>query len=416
MKLPKAANQSLVREMNTSIIMDRIRLNAPLSRSDLATQTGLTRSTVSLIIDRLIDLGFVHETTIRHDPKVGRPGTLLQFNPSGGFAVGMELGVDFITVVVTNFISEVLWRDRQDSDPREDRSSILVRAENLISQAVEVGIQLGLRPLGIGVGVPGLVDTPQGKLVYGPNLQWTDLPLRELWLQRFGLPVFVENEANCACLGEYFYGAAHNIKNFLYLKSGFGLGGGIMIDGQLFRGANGFAGEIGHMALYQDGPLCGCGRVGCWETFVRPANLLADITTRLENGEKSLISALPGGDKVTLSAVVEAAQKQDAMVMRAIEAHGRHYAAGISNLVNLFNPELVVLGGAISPINPWLIPVIEAALQTNVLHPLRELTRIEASLQGEDACLLGAIALVLDNIWREPLSSLEPVTSTGLGE
>lgn len=407
MNRQKTADQSYVRELNTSIVMDCIRLRAPISRADLAARTGLNRSTISLIIDELIDRGFVRETT-RQDSKIGRPGILLQFDPNGGFAVGVEIGVDFLSVILTNFIGEVLWRNHQTIDQKDGQIAILERAENYIEEALKFGKELGLRPLGIGVGIPGLVDARLGKLVFAPNLRWTDVPIRLIWMRRFNLPVFVENEANCAALGEYFYGVAHDVKDFVFLKTGVGLGGGIMIGGSLFRGASGFAGEIGHMTLYADGEQCGCGRKGCWETYVRPSSLLNEVSRRLKNGEKSVITDMANQDPddVTMEMVVQAAQQNDPVALSGIENLGGHLAVGISNLINVFNPELVVLGGALSLTSRWLIPVINASLESNILPPLRRTIRIESSSETDDACLLGAIALVLDDILREPLNAV----------
>ncbi len=404
MAQPKTANQTLVREMNASIVMDCIRLYAPLSRADLAARTGLMRSTISLIVDELIGRSFVREIH-RQDSKIGRPGTLLEVNPNAGFAVGLEIGVDFLAVIVTNFVGEILWRKTRAASEDESQITRLEQVEQIIAEALEAGKKLSLRPLGIGVGVPGLVDAELGKLVFAPNLRWTDVPLRLIWMRRFGLPVFVENEANCACLGEYFYGNARNISNFVFLKTGVGLGGGVMIDGKLFRGANGFGGEIGHMALYQDGELCACGRRGCWETYVRPSKLFQIITDKLEAGQKSRIDALLKGDLTNLSMneVIAAAREEDALVLSALEEYASHLTVGINNLINIFNPELVILGGTLSGAGPWLVPVISASIQQNVMPPLRHITRIETSARGEDACLLGAIALVLDDILREPL-------------
>jgi predicted NBD/HSP70 family sugar kinase len=408
MNRPKTADPSLMRELNASIIMDCIRLKAPLSRADLAGYTGLTRSTVSLIVNDLINSGFVQESTTRQDPKVGRPGLLIEFNPKGGFVVGVEIGVDFISVILTDFTSQILWRYQEQTSEQETQSVILERAEELVARAVAIGMQLGMRPLGIGVGIPGLVDVRHGKVMYAPNLCWYDFSLRQRWTERFNLPIFVENEANCACLGEHFYGVAHDVKDFIFLKTGVGLGGGVLLDSKLFRGASGFAGEVGHMTLYSHGPLCRCGRVGCWETFVRPTKLVSDITERLQKGEPSLLPALVNGDltKITLNELAEAAKSQDALTLHALEVLGNHFAVGIANLVNVFNPELVVLGGSLLPVIPWLIPIIRTSLETNVLQPLRGITRIETSSQGEDACLLGATALVIREILSEPLNGL----------
>jgi len=404
MARPTTADHALVRKVNASLILSHLRLNAPLSRAELAGWTGLNRSTVSLIINELIDQGFVHET-MRQDPKIGRPGMLLQFNPDAGFAIGVEMGVDFITVIATNFIAEVIWRQTELIGADEEQIAIMERAEQMISAAMDFGRDHGLRPLGIGVGMPGLVDAHQGKLVFAPNLKWVDMPIRLIWTRRFNLPVFVENEANCAALGEHFFGVAHDIDDFIYLKTGVGLGGGIMIGGRLFRGATGFAGEIGHITLYEGGDTCGCGRRGCWETYVSPTALVHMICVRIDSGESSLISELVQDDlsKLDLDVIIAAARQGDAVTLKVLEQIGVHLGVGISNLVNIFNPQLVVLGGALSLLGKWLIPIIKNSLQANILPPLRDSIRVESSPQGLDACVLGAVALVLDDILREPL-------------
>jgi glucokinase-like ROK family protein len=403
----KISDQAFVREFNTSVVMDHIRLYAPISRAELAVRTGLNRSTITLIINELIDRGYVHETN-RRDPSVGRPGMLLQFNPNGGFAIGIEIGVDFISVLLTNFVADILWSHRETIVPGIDRIAMMEMAENIISQAFAYGKDIGLRPLGIGVGIPGLVDARQGKLVFAPNLKWSDIPIRLIWMSRFNVPVFVENEANCAAFGEYFYGVAHDTKDFIYLKTGVGLGSGIMIDGRLFKGANGFAGEAGHVTLYQGGEVCGCGRRGCWETYVSPAAIINSAVTKVETGKASIISDIVRGDltKVTLATLVEAAELEDPVANSTFEEAGVHLGIGIANLANIFDPGLIVLGGALSLCGKWLIPTIQKILQENILPPLRDKVRVEVSARGEDACAIGAAALVLDDLLREPMSSL----------
>ncbi|MEW5873239.1 MAG: ROK family transcriptional regulator [Chloroflexota bacterium] len=407
MSRPTTADQATVRKLNTSIVMECIRLQAPLSRAELAARTGLNRSTVSSIIDELIDRGFVHETT-RQDPKIGRPGMLLQLNPEGGFAIGVEVGVDYISVILTNFVAEVLWRRRVNILPGEQQIAILEQAEEMISQAIAYGRQAGLRPLGIGVGMPGLVDAQQGKLVLAPNLKWVDMPVRLIWTRRFNLPVFVENEANCAALGELLYGVARDVQSFIYLSTGIGLGGGIIIDGRLFRGSSGYAGEVGHTTLYQGGEVCGCGRVGCWETYVSPAAMLRRTHQLLQSGMPSCLVELAGGDpqNITIETLVDAAHKNDPLALQIIHEVASHMAVGICNLINTFNPQLIVLGGYLRLTSEWLIPVIQESFQKNVLAPLRDSIQVQASAQEFDACTIGAIALVLDDIVREPLYSL----------
>ena len=403
----KISDQALVRELNTSTVMDAIRLYAPISRAEIAVRTGLNRSTVSLIANELIDRGFLNET-IRKDPRIGRPGMLLQFNPAGGFAIGVEIGVDFLSVLLTDFTAKLLWQRRESVQPGADRLAIMEAAENLIEQAIDFGQSAGLRSLGIGVGVPGLVDERMGKLVFAPNLKWSDIPIRLIWMSRFHIPIYVDNEANIAAMGEYFYGAAHDVKDFIYLKTGVGLGAGVMIGGKLFKGAHGFAGEVGHTTLYAGGATCGCGRQGCWETYVSTAAILASARGRIERGEAAGLYELAGCDieRLTFELLVKAAAAGDSAAIETFEETAVHLGIGITNLVNMFNPELVVIGGALTACSRWMIPTIERILGSNALPPLRGRIRVEVSPQGENACVLGAVASVLDNVLHEPINSI----------
>jgi glucokinase-like ROK family protein len=331
---------------------------------------------------------------------------LLELSPDGGFAVGVEIGVDFICVAVTDFVAQVLWRKRVLSDPEDPESEIVERAQTLVQEALDEGRSQGLRPLGIGLGVPGLVDMQKGRLVFAPNLQWRDVPLRRIWADRFHLPTFVENEANAAALGEYYFGVARDVESLLYLSAGVGLGGGIIVDGKLFRGSGGYAGEFGHMTVDPEGELCGCGKRGCWETVVGPQAIVNRVDRLLaDRGDESHILSLVDGDLslVDVDIVVKAAEHRDPVATAALQDVGTQLGIGIANLVNAFNPEMVVLGGALSLASAFLLPAIEATAREHTLAEPREGVQVVCAAHGTDACVLGAVALVLDNILREPV-------------
>jgi len=400
------ADQGLIRKLNTAILMDVLRRFAPLSRAELAARTGLNRSSVSIIINSLIEEGLIQETDLQNS-KIGRPGMLLELNPKGGFAIGLELGVDFISVILTDFIANLLWRERIASDPAEDQITIIDKATNLTQHALDYGLSQGLRPLGIGIGVPGLIDLRQGKLIFAPNLHWNNVPLRLIWSQRFNLPVFIENEANAAALGEYYFGAAQGVENFIYLSAGIGLGAGIVLDGKLFRGSHGYASEVGHMTVDPNGELCGCGKRGCWETQVGPRAVLRRVRATVESGVPSTLCDLVEGDleRISFESVVQAADQNDAVALRALQDVGVNLGVGVANLVNIFNPELIVLGGALNQASAILLPIVERLICENALKPACENVRVLASAHGIDACLMGAVALVLEDILREPISA-----------
>lgn len=406
MAIQATADQGLIRKLNTAVLLDALRRFAPLSRAELAARTGLNRSTVSIIVTSLIEEGLIQETDLQSS-KVGRPGMLLELNPKGGFAIGIELGVDFISIILTDFIARVQWREQVCSDPNEDQITILDCAATLTQHALDYGLSQGLRPLGIGMGVPGLVDLRQGKLIFAPNLHWNNVPLRLIWSQRFNLPTFIENEANAAALGEYYFGAAQGVDSFIYLSAGIGLGAGIVLDGKLFRGSNGYASEVGHMTVDPNGELCGCGKRGCWETQVGPRAVLRRVRKTLESGVPSALCDLVEGDleRISFESVVQAASQGDSVALRALQEVGERLGIGVANLVNVFNPELIVLGGALNLASTILLPIVERLIRENALTPACENVRVAASAHGIDACLMGAVALVLDDILREPISA-----------
>lgn len=397
------ADQLFVRKLNTRTVSECLRLYSPLSRAELAKRTGLYRSTISSIIGELIERGFVRETEIQSDLRVGRPGMLLEFNPQGGSAIGLDMGVDYISIILVDYTAKILWRKRESIIEDGPQQEMVNLAEKMITEGLDISKDLGIPPMGIGVGLPGLVDTLQGKLIIAPNLHWNDLPIKKMWKDKFHLPVFVENESNNGAMGEFFYGAAHGKTDFIYLGTGIGLGGGIVINGKLFKGSKGFAGEVGHTLLYKGGEHCGCGNTGCWETYVGPRYIMRRIRQVLESGQRSTIYDLVDGDlnKLNMDVVIEAAKKWDRIATDTLNEIGVHLGRGISNLINIFNPELIVMGGALSPASPWLIPIMQEAIQKNVLPPLLDNLNIVPSQLGQDSNVLGAVALVLDNILRD---------------
>jgi len=399
-------DQEKVRKVNRSLVLNTLRLHAPASRAEVANITGLTRGTVSNIVNVLIEDGLVLEDKLQ-DSKIGRPSVSLGLSPEGGAVVGVEIGVDFISVLLTNFVAKPLWEVRSQTDPSQSQTDIINQAEKYIDQALSIAKEQGLRPLGIGVGVPGLVNILQGNLIVAPNLHWRNVPLRLIWNQRFHLPIYIDNEANLSALGEYYFGIARNVDNFIYLTSDIGLGGGIMIDGRLFRGGHGYGGEIGHMQRNPQGELCGCGRRGCWETQVGPRAVLSRVKKEFEtHHDQSLLDACSGNlENLTFDIVVKFALSGDLICLQAIEEVAVNLGVGIADLVNIFNPDLIVIGGAFIQGKEILHSIIEKTIFTNALQPDLENLRIVFSERNTEACVFGAVAVVLDDILREMVIS-----------
>jgi len=398
----QTADQESIRKVNTSIVLNVLRLYAPVSRAELAAKTKLNRSTVSNIVNALIDEGLVLESETM-ESKIGRPGIALALKPEAGAVVGVEIGVGFISVILTDFVANVLWRKWIEISPSKAQIEIISEAEKLIDQALFVAEEKNLRLLGIGLGVPGLVNALKGELLFAPNLGWRNVPLRLMWNQRFHLPLYVENEANLAALGEYYFGVGREVDNLIYLSSGVGLGGGLIINGKLFKGGYGLAGEIGHIQRDPAGEMCGCGRRGCWETQVGPRAVLQRVKRSIETDLDNTLAKYVNGDlnNLTFNQVVDCALQGDQLCRSALEEVGKYLGTGIADLANIFNPEMVVIGGAFSYGREILLPILEDTLSTETLPAVKKDLRIIFSEHGADACVLGAIAVVLDDILRE---------------
>jgi len=369
----------------------------------LAEITGLNKTTVSSLVRELIARQFVRE--IGFDSSGGgRPAVLLELNPDAGCIIGMEIGVDFILAILTDFKAQVLWRHRGDTDQAEGQEAILAKALDIVRQAFTVSESTPSPVLGIGVGVPGLVDVSSGTLLFAPNLRWRDVPLREVFSQEFDVPVFVDNDANVAALGERYFGVAQRSKDFVYLSIGVGLGGGIVLNGQLYRGIGGYAGEIGHMTIISNGERCNCGNRGCWETLVSQTAVVNRVRKVVEAGNASRVSQLVKGhlERISIPIIVEAADEGDEVAQQTLEETGVYLGIGIANLINAFNPELIIFGGVISLASDYLLPAIEKTLEGRSLAWPRQMVRVMASSYGPDACVMGGVALVLHDILSRP--------------
>jgi glucokinase-like ROK family protein len=399
----RTGDQALIRQINLSAILQQLRDSAPISRASLAQITGLNKTTVSSLVSELIENQFVREAGLESGA-VGRRAMLLRLNPAAGCIVSGEIGVDFISAIAADFAAKVVWRDQTRIDPAMGQDAIAEQSAALLQRAVEQGLSSSRVLLGVAVGVPGLVDQATGVLLFAPNLGWRDVPVRTILQQKFDAPVFVDNEANLAALGERYFGAAQGYQEVLYISAGVGLGGGVVHDGQVCRGVIGMAGELGHMTMDPDGEQCSCGNRGCWETLVSQQALFRRVRRAIDAGRVSQLTQAVNGDldRLTVPLVADAARDGDEVAREALDAVGHSLGIGIASLVNALNPELVVFGGILSLAWQFLQPGVTEEMQRRALRWNREATQVVLAQHGFDACVMGGLALVLQDILREP--------------
>jgi glucokinase-like ROK family protein len=398
-----AVDQTVVRESNLSSVLRHLHEQITLSRAQIANATGLNKSTVSSLVDELIEGRLIYETGT-NSGNAGRPATLLEINPNAGGIVGMELGVDFVSVVLTNFLGDILWQKIENADPAKKVDSTIKQSLRVINAAIAEGKARNLRILGLGLAIPGMVDVKEGVLVLAPNLNWRNVPLRKICEEDTGLPVFVDNDANAAAIGEHLFGVGKQIRDFIFIYAGTGIGGGLFLSNELYRGKNGFAGEFGHAPIISNSFQVPNNGLGDWEAYASQNSIIQRVRTSLETGQESILDHLMQKRKASLSILLikEAADGGDKVSLEAFANTGEALGVGIANLVNTFNPEMVILGGPLSAVGNYLLPSIKVTVENLAFPEMSKYVEIINSEFGENASVIGAIALVVNDILSNP--------------
>ncbi len=400
-----STDQALIRELNLSLVLRHIHNEVSLSRAKIAHITGLNKSTVSSLVESLLAHNLIHETGT-NSGSAGRPAILLEINPRAGGIIGAELGVDFVAVVLTDFTGNILWRQRKITNPKDAPEKTLSHTLDLIRKATDFSKKQKLYLFGIGLSTPGTVDLDEGVLIFAPNLHWRNIPLRKFFSEQTGLKVFIENDANASAIAEHLFGVAKQSKNFIFVFAGVGIGGGLFLNGELYRGNNGYAGELGHSPIMAE-PFqspCHCGNRGCWETYANQYSIIQRVQARLEVKRNSIIPRLMEEQNapLSISIVKQAADAGDEEAIDSLSETGMAMGLGFANLINIFNPEKIILGGPLSIIGNYLLPSIK---ETVIKHSLPEISpkvEILPSSFEADASLIGAISIVVDDILSNP--------------
>ena len=391
------ADQTTVRRANLGVVLRHVASTGSRSRAQIAAETGLTRGTVSSLVAELIELELLRETgeTTSHRG-VGRPGVALEL-ADVVVGVGLEVNVDYVAVSVEDMTGAVRYERRSY---RENRGSaphpVLDRLGEAARTALDAAQAEGLRPVGISVAVPGLVEEASGTVVFAPNLGWEDVPVSSELEDRLGIPVHVENESNLAALAEHWTGAAVGIDDFVCVFGEVGVGGGVVLGGRLFRGAHGFGGEFGHVSVDPEGQRCACGSRGCVETLVGQESI----------ARAAGISPMTGLSRGLTDELVRRAGEGSPNVVRALSDAGRWLGIALASTFNVLDLQAVVLGGCFGPLAPWLVDDVRRTLEERSLAARSGSFDVLPSAFGDGAAVRGAAALslrhVLDAPWAVP--------------
>ncbi|WP_066400791.1 ROK family protein [Cytobacillus eiseniae] len=374
-------NQKVVKKNNKALVLQIIREKEQISRADIAQVSGLNKATVSLLVSELLE----EELTFESGPGVssgGRRPVILHFNKEAGYTIGVDIGVNYVLCVLTDLKGTIIIEKNQLVN-RTPYSGIISIIQDMIQSLINEMPSSKYGVVGIGVGVPGIVNK-EGTVLLAPNLGWTNIQLKTDLERLFHIPVIIENEAKAGAVGEQQFGSGQDFQNIIYISAGIGIGVGIIFNNQLYQGKNGFSGEMGHMIIQMDGKQCNCGSKGCWEAYASEHALLAMADEKIESLE-SLIKLAENGDQTS---------------KEIFKKTGNYLGYGISNIINTFNPDQVIIGNRLALAKEWM----EESIQTTIAHHTLAFHKNEMQLDfakySKHSTVLGVSAFVVENFLK----------------
>lgn len=354
---------------------------------------NLTRAAITAIVSDLQSAGLVREIEA-HYPSGRRP-IVLEINPDRGHVVGIDMGATHVTILVTDYSARVVREMDEPLDINEGPTICLPRVEALVHQILaEAG--LSLKDISaVGAGVPGPVVAGVG--VMGPPIMpgWDGYPIRDDLEKRLGVPVSLSNDAELGAIGEWAYGAGRGEHDLAYIKVGTGIGAGLLLDGQIYRGATGSSGEIGHITIEENGPICTCGNRGCLEALAGGRAIANRAIQEVNNGRRTVLTEISPVSQIRSRDVIAAARRGDLLSQQIVSEAGVHLGTALASLVNLFNPSMVVVGGGVAQIGDLLLEPIRETVHQRSLLPASRSVRITSALLGRRSSAMGAVVQAL---------------------
>lgn len=407
-----ATNQKLQSLYNRLSVINLIRLKKLTSRIELSKETGLKTSTISNIINSLLEKGLVVEKGIG-ESSLGRKPKLIKLNHLVFYLIGVEIDITHITAglmdVWGNLAIKIETPLNEGQNESEVMSIVIHSIRDLLKRAEEKHQEVR----GIGIGVMGLVDPESGVLHFSLHHNWKNLPIKSMLEEEFNLPVIVDNDSRAMALGEHWFGAGQGVKDLVLINVSDGIGSGIIINGKLYYGTGGIAGEIGHTSIDYDGPKCGCGNYGCLETFVSGLAIAKKARKIIQEGRRTIIPRLVNNklEKITGEIVCEAAKEGDKLSLDLLKNAGEYLGVGIANIVNSFNPEVILIGGRMIQESKIIFDSAKKVALKRVLDVTGKSVKIIPFLLGRDAGTIGAATLIARDIFypsKERLSLYWP--------
>lgn len=400
-----------VRDFNRQVVLGTIRGAGGVSRVEIARETGLTAQTISNIVKRLLSEGLVIEAGKGLSDGGGKPRVRLKINPEAGYALGVQVDRDEVYLVLLNLDGRPVGQSRHPMPEGQSPEAVVDLVADSVGRLIRDAGGVGRKTLGLGVACPGPLDPARGVL-YGPPgfAGWSEVHIRRMLEERTGYTVLVDNDAMAAAVGERWAGKARGVDNFAYIYNGWGIGAGLFVDGHVYRGATGTAGEIGHVPLDPDGPECHCGNRGCLTRYCLPREIISSVDERLRAGESSSLSGvvLDEHNISNLALVHDAAVEGDRVARETLLNAARMLGGAVVGLVNLLDLQMVVLGGkTLGYVGDFYVEEVERALGEKILYGDRRRVGVELSGAGQHAGAVGAASLILHEAYAPRMVGLQ---------
>lgn len=356
-----------------------------MSRAEIAQRLGLNKATVSSLVNELIDESLIYESG-PGESSGGRRPVMLLFNERAGYSIGVDIGVNYILGVVTDLVGTVVFeKNRKIHNLSFDE--LISNVKEIINLLIENTPSSRYGVIGIGIGVPGIVDT-NGKVLLAPNLKWKDVDLLHILEQEFDYPILIENEANAGAYGEKKFGAGQKYSNIIYVSIGIGIGVGIILNDDLYKGINGYSGESGHMIIVVNGEKCTCGSNGCWEAYASEHALLK---------EAKFINHI---SNTSLEELIKSAKNKDKATIELFQKIGSYIGIGIANLIKTFNPEQIIVGNRLANAKQWIQQPILESMKRHTLSFHQANMQLEFSKLSTYSTALGVAAFVIEDFLK----------------
>ncbi len=390
-----------MKSLNKSVILNKIVNDGPISRAQIAKDTKLTPPTVGSIVKELIEQDIVKES-VQGTSQGGRKPTMLVINHLGFYIIGVDAGPTEIECILTDLSGRITANNTTEITTPISKESFLVTLKNSIHNLLQMNASIEDKIIGIGVAMHGVVDVAEGIALFAPNLDLRDIPIKAELEETFNYTVKVENDARALAIGEVWFGKGKGFASMIAVNIGNGVGAGITINGKLYHGEFSIAGEIGHMTVDLNGKQCECGNRGCLQTVISGPAIAERTTEALKQGEKSTLQSLYEGklDKITGISVFQAAQQGDSFAQRLLYETGEYIGIGLINLIHTINPSKIIIGGGVSRSGDFILAAIQKTIRARALTPQAKQTEVVLTDLGDQATALGAVALLLVELFE----------------